>query len=81
MVGEMKEGIFSAKRTEYRINLSHRFWTRLGSGRDTAVFLITHEIVKNYKAADTPGTRLPHGPLAPSMGIQNFGLITCRTTS
>lgn len=51
MVGEMKEGLFSAKRREYRINLSHQFWTRLGSGRDTAVFLITHEIVKNYKAA------------------------------
>lgn len=77
----MKEGLFSAKRREYRINLSHQFWIRLGSGRDTAVFLITHETVKIYNAVDTPGTRLPHGPLAPSMGIQNLGLITCHATS
>lgn len=75
MVGEMKEGLFSAKRREYRINLSHQFWTRRGSGRDTAVFLIIHETGKNYNAPDTSGTRLPRGPLAPSMDIQIIGPI------
>jgi len=71
----MKEGLFSAKRREYRINLSHQFWTRLGSGRDTDVLLIIHETGKNYNAADRSGTRLPHGPLAPSMDIQILGPI------
>lgn len=71
----MKEGLFSAKRREYRINLSHQFWTRLGSCRDTAVFLIIHEIGQNYNAADTSGTRLPNAPLAPLMDIQILGSI------
>lgn len=71
----MKEGLFSAKRREYRISLSHQFWTRLGSCRDTAVFLIIHETGQNYNAADTSGTRLPHGPLAPSVDIQILGPI------
>lgn len=74
-MGEIKESLFLAKCREYRINLSHQFWTRLGSGRDTAVFLIIHETVKNYNAADTPDTCLPHEPLGPSVGIQNFRLI------
>lgn len=46
----------------------------LGSGRDTAVFLIIHETVKNYNAADAPDTHLPHEPLEPLVGIQNLRL-------